>query len=197
MSVHQGEATRGANVIVPRSNTGSLALAGVAGLTLGLLANFARKGVVQAPSVLAGRWDDALAAEHRAALALIDRIERTDGRQTTRRSIMLAQLKHALAKHSFQEENTVYAMLRLRGFGGPAAALNDEHGEVKRLLFELTELPHDDPLWIDKVRELRAALEPHMRTEELDVFPRLRHELSDEENRRLTLAMNKEGLKLA
>lgn len=181
----------------PRTSRSSLAFAGFAGLTFGLLANFARKGAVQAPSILAGRWDDALAAEHRATLALLDRIQQTDTSQTTRRTIMLAQLKHALGKHAFQEENTIYAMLRLRGLEAPATGLNEDHGVVKRLLFELTELPDADPQWLEKIRELRAALEPHMRSEELDVFPRLRHELSDDENRLLTRAMHKEGLKLA
>ncbi|MET0180069.1 MAG: hemerythrin domain-containing protein [Novosphingobium sp.] len=180
-----------------RSRTGTLVLAGAAGLTAGLLANFVRKGAVQAPSILAGRWDDALAAEHRAALALIEKIERTDERQTTRRTVLFTQLKHALGKHAFQEENSIYAMLRLRGLAEPAVTLNEDHGEVKRLLYELTQQDNSDPSWLDTVRALRAALEPHMRAEELDVFPRLRHELSDEENRRLTVAMHKEGLKLA
>ncbi|MET0179241.1 MAG: hemerythrin domain-containing protein [Novosphingobium sp.] len=179
------------------SRARTLVVAGAAGLTVGLLANFVRKGAVQAPSILAGRWDDALAAEHRAALALLEKLERTDERQTTRRSVLFTQLKHALGKHAFQEENAIYAMLRLHGLAERAGALNADHGEVKRLLFELTELANDDPAWLGKVRDLRAALEPHMRSEELDVFPRLRHQLSDEENRRLTRAMHLEGLKLA
>jgi iron-sulfur cluster repair protein YtfE (RIC family) len=179
------------------THAGPIALAGLAGLTLGLLANLARKGVVQAPTVFAGSWDEALAAEHRATLALIDRIERTDSSQTMLRPVLLTQLKHALSKHSFQEETTVYAMLRLRGMAEPATSLNDEHGVIKQLLFELTELPDSDPRWLGKIGELRAALEPHMRTEEQEVFPRLRAALGEAENHHLTVAMNKEGLKVA
>jgi hemerythrin superfamily protein len=36
-----------------------------------------------------------------------------------------------------------------------------------------------------------------MRNEEDNVFPRLRATMSEEQNRKVTLAMNREGLKLA
>ena len=48
-----------------------------------------------------------------------------------------------------------------------------------------------------KVRALRGALEEHMRMEEYEHFPRLRNALSAEENEHLSVAMNKEGLKVA
>jgi iron-sulfur cluster repair protein YtfE (RIC family) len=40
-------------------------------------------------------------------------------------------------------------------------------------------------------------IEKHMREEEDDLFPKLREQLSDEQNKHITVAMNKEGLKLA
>ena len=58
-------------------------------------------------------------------------------------------------------------------------------------------MKRSDPAWMPKARELRRALEPHMREEEQTVFPSLRAKLSEVENKRLTSAMNKEGLKLA
>lgn len=142
-------------------------------------------------------WDKALAAEHSATLALIDVIEATDEDDTTRRAIHLAQLKHMLGKHAFQEENTVYAMMRERDLLAEAQTLNEDHGEVKRLLFDLTELPKSDPAWIDKVRELRSNLEEHMAVEENEHFPALRIAMTADENAHLSIAMNKEGLKLA
>ena len=175
----------------------SFLLASGAGLLLGLLANPARKLAVQAPSMLKGAWDEALAAEHKATLAVIDLIEATDTGDTARRGFHLMQLKHMIAKHSFQEENTVYAMMRQHGLLDPAKHLNEDHAEVKRLLFELTEMPKDDPQWLSKVGELRRSLEEHMREEEQDFFPQLRGALSEEENARLAKAMNKEGLKVA
>lgn len=177
--------------------SGKFLLAGGAGLLLGLLANPARKLAVQAPTMLKKEWDEALKAEHQATLALIDLIEKTTEEDTGRRTMLLTQLKHALGKHSFQEENTVYAMMRQRNLLEPAKALNEDHGEIKQFLFELTELPRNDPQWIVKVRELRGELEEHMKLEEEEHFPALRSSLSEEENHHLSVAMNKEGLKLA
>jgi DUF438 domain-containing protein len=181
------------------SSAGSRAflLAGSAGVVLGLLANPLRKLAVQAPTMLKRRWDDALALEHKATLALLDMIEATDEDDAARRAVHLAQLKHMLAKHSFQEENTVYALMRERGLLQEAQALNEDHGEVKRLLFDLTKLAKSDPTWIEKVRELRANLQEHMATEEDAHFPALRAALSEDENEHLSIAMNKEGLKVA
>ena len=179
------------------ARSGTFLVAGGAGLLLGLLANPLRKLAVQAPTMLKKKWDEALAAEHAATLAVIDLIEATDEDDTARRALHLTQLKHMLGKHSFQEENTVYAMMRERGLLEPAQTLNEEHGEIKRLLFDLTELSKSDPQWIQKVRDLRALLEEHMAEEENEHFPKLRSSLSQEENEHLSVAMNKEGLKLA
>ena len=180
------------------NRAGTALLAGGAGILLGLLANPARKLAVQGPTMIKKTaWDEALAAEHKATLATIDLIENTDQDDTTRRAMHLAQLKHMIGKHSFQEENTVYAMMRRRGLLDAAKELNEDHAEVKRLLFELTEMAKDDPQWIGKVRELRGALEEHMAEEEREHFPKLRSALSAEENEQLAKAMNKEGLKVA
>ncbi|GGE04283.1 hypothetical protein GCM10011515_24880 [Tsuneonella deserti] len=172
-------------------------LAGGAGLLLGLLANPARKLAVQTPTMLKGAWDEALAAEHKATLALIGVIEKTDPDDTARRSILLAQLKHMIGKHSFQEENTVYASMRQRELLAAAQGLNEDHAGVKQLLFELTEMQRDDARWLEKVRALRNELEEHMALEENEHFPKLRAALNEQENGELTKAMNKEGLKLA
>lgn len=182
-----------------RSHTiGRTATIGVAaGLATALLANFVRKAAVQAPTVVAGRWDKALAAEHAAALKLFDLLEKTGDHATARRSFLLMQLKHAISKHAFQEENVVYTMMRDQGLTEAADHLNHEHGYVKQYFFDLGEMPKDDPAWLPKLKEFRALIERHMREEEDDLFPRLREQLSEAQNRHVTAAMNKEGLKLA
>jgi len=172
-------------------------IAGGAGLLLGLLANPARKLAVQAPTMLKGQWDEALAAEHKATLAVFDLLEATSTDDTARRALHLAQIKHMIGKHSFQEENAVYATMRQRGLLSEAQHLNEDHGVVKQLLFELTMMPKDDARWLDTARTLRGNLEEHMAEEENDHFPKLRAALSDQENADLAKAMNKEGLKLA
>lgn len=173
------------------------AIGAAAGIAIGLAANLLRKSAVQAPTVFAGNWDKALAAEHAAALKIFDLLEETDDSATARRSMLLAQLKHAISKHAFQEENVVYAMMRDHGLSEAADHLNHEHGYVKQYFFDLGEMPKDDPQWLPKLKEFRAMIESHMREEEGDLFPRLSAQLSEEQHKHITAAMNKEGFKLA
>jgi hemerythrin-like domain-containing protein len=180
------------------SYTGAaVAIGAGVGLATGLLANLVRKAVVQGPTAMAGNWDEALAAEHKAALAIFDLIQKTTDEQTGRRSFLLMQLKHAIGKHAFQEENTIYAMMRDQGLPEAADHLNHEHGYVKQYFFDLTEMDKSNPAWLPKVGEFRTMIEEHMREEENDLFPKMRGMLSEEQNKHLTLQMNKEGLKLA
>ena len=174
-----------------------LAIGATAGLAVGFAANFVRKAIVQAPTVAAGDWDEALTAEHRATLALFDAIQKTTSAQTTKRATLLMQLKHALAKHDAQETNAVYPAMRDNGQIEQADHLNHDHGYVKQFLYDLTIMPKSDAGWLPKVNEFRIAIEKHMREEEDEIFPSLRRSLSEEDNKALTVAMNKEGLKVA
>lgn len=168
-----------------------------AGVIAGLAAAIGRKAVVQAASALSGDWLDALKTEHQLALAILGKMEATKDSQTTKRAMLLMQLKHALAKHAFQEENVIYPAMRDHDEREEADHLNHDHGYVKQFLYELTELPKNSALWAAKARDFRAALEKHIREEEDDIFPALKASLSAEENSHLTTAMNKEGFKLA
>jgi hemerythrin-like domain-containing protein len=175
----------------------NVAIGAAVGVGAGLLANLLRKAVVQAPSVLAGSWDKALAAEHRAALAIFDQIEATGEDEVAKRTTLLTTLKHAIGKHAFQEENSIYAMMRDLEMAEAADHLNHEHGYVKQYFFDLGEMPRNDPAWLPKVKEFRAMIESHMREEEDELFPRMRRTLDDAQNRHLTKLMHREGLKLA
>ena len=176
---------------------GVVAGAMAGGAALGLLAMFGRKAIVQAPSALAGNWDEALVVEHQATLKVFDAIEATDERNTTKRSMLLSHLKHALMKHAVEEENVIYPALREIGQLDAADALTKEHGYVKQYLYELENMPNASPDWIAKVRKFRADIEEHMQEEEMHLFPMLRAQLSEEKNKALTLTMNKEGFKVA
>lgn len=181
----------------PPSTTRQVVIGAALGVGVGLLANLVRKAAVQAPTALAGRWDKALAAEHRAALAIFDLIEQTDEGDAAKRTLLLTQLKHAIGKHAFQEENSIYAMMRDLQMTEAADHLNHEHGYVKQYFFDLGEMPRDDPAWLPKLREFRSMIETHMREEEDDLFPRMRERLTGDQNRHLTRLMHREGLKLA
>jgi hemerythrin superfamily protein len=133
----------------------------------------------------------------RAALAIFDLIEQTDEKDAARRTVLLTQLKHAIGKHAFQEENSIYAMMRDLEMTEAADHLNHEHGYVKQYFFDLGEMPRDDPAWLPKLRAFRSMIETHMREEEDDLFPRMRERLTGDQNRHLTRLMHREGLKLA
>ena len=179
------------------SNLGMVAGAVAGGAALGILAMFGRKAAVQAPTALAGNWDEALVVEHQATLKVFDTIEATDEHNTVKRSMLLSHLKHALLKHAVEEENVIYPALREIGQRDAADALTREHGYVKQYLYELENTPTASPDWIAKVREFRADIEKHMQEEEMHLFPMLRAQLSEEKNKALTLTMNKEGFKVA
>jgi len=179
------------------NGTGKLIAAGAAGLAVGLAANVARKFAVQAPTMMAGDWDEALKAEHQATLKVFDALEATTEKNTTKRATLLMNLKHMLAKHAMEEENAVYPALRDAGEAESADHLNNDHGYIKQYLYDLTTMPKDSLAWIAKVRQFRTDIEKHMREEEDDLFPRLKAKLTPEKNKALTMAMNKEGLKIA
>jgi hemerythrin superfamily protein len=168
-----------------------------AGVLAGLVASVGRKAVVQGVSALSGDWFEALKTEHKMALGIFDKLEATKDSQTTKRAMLLMQLKHALSKHAFEEENAIYPALRDHDEREEADHLNHDHGYVKQFLYELTILPKNSPAWLPKLREFRSALEKHIREEEDTIFPALQASLSEEENSQLTFAMNKEGFKLA
>jgi hemerythrin superfamily protein len=178
-------------------SAGVLIGAAAAGAAFGLAANIGRKLFVQMGSGASSDWFEALKAEHQATLALFDAIEATGDDQATARSHLLAKLKYALTKHAHEEESIVYPALRQANLAHDADVLNAEHGYVKTYLYELENLAKDSPSWLDRVGDFRAMLEEHIKMEESEVFPAFRDQLSDEQNAKLTAAMNKEGFKMA
>lgn len=179
------------------SSLGMVAGAVAGGAALGILAMLGRKAAVQAPTALAGNWDEALTAEHKATLKVFDAMEATDDKATMKRSMLLSHLKHALMKHAVEEENVIYPALREVGQRDAADALTKEHGYVKQYLYELENMPNASPEWLAKLRTFRSEIEAHMKEEEDHLFPMLRAQLSEEKNKQLTATMNKEGFKVA
>lgn len=178
-------------------STGALVGAAVAGAAFGLAANYGRKMLMQSPAFVSGNWDDALKTEHKMTLTLFDQMEATGDDAASTRAGLLAKIKYALSKHALQEENVVYPAMREANEAHDADELNGEHGYVKTYLYELENMDKTSPDFLARVRDFRTLLEGHIRNEEDNIFPRLRASMSDEQNRKLTLAMNREGLKLA
>lgn len=169
-----------------------LVTAGVAAL-----ANIGRKVASQAPTAMASDWCEGLIREHDATLAAIDRLAATPADHPQRRTVQLAALKHMIGKHALEEENVIYPMLRRGSESEDVGELHKEHGEVKAMLFELTQMDKADPGFDVTLRRLRDGLAEHMREEEDVLFPALRERLSAEENRKLTRSMNLAGVMVA
>lgn len=186
---HNGQ---GGSSILGSSVKGLLITAGVAAI-----ANLGRKMAVQAPTAMAHDWCEGLIKEHKATLAVIDKLEQLSPEQTDRRAMLLMNLTHMIAKHAMQEENVIYPVLRRGEDGQVADALNSDHGEVKAMLYGLGHMEKGDPAFGETLGRLRTALDDHMRQEENELFPALRARLSDEENKKLSREMNMAGLMLA
>ena len=175
---------------------GAIAAAALGGAALALFANLGRKAIAQSPIARAD-WDDALAAEHEAVLAVFDKMLGTDDTQTVQRKMLLMKLGHALDRHAYAEEHVVYPALREANDRADAAELETEHGEVKTFLYRLHNMAADDPSWIGTVRQFRDAVSAHARMEEEQIFPRLKSEIDDELDARITKEVAKASFMMA
>lgn len=173
--------------------TGAIAGAALGGAALAIAANLGRKFFTQALSGNKGNWADSLAAEHDSVLAIFDKMLATDAGQTMQRKMLLMKLGHALDKHAYAEEHVVYPALREANETADAEELETEHGEVKEFLYRLQHIKLDAPDWLETIREFRAAVNAHAKMEEEQIFPRLRSEIDDELDARITKEVNKAG----
>jgi hemerythrin superfamily protein len=178
-------------------NGGAILGAALAGAAIGFAANYGRKFLMQSLEATAGDWDEILAAEHEATLAVFDRMLATDESQTWKRSMLLMKLTHALDKHAHQEEMVVYPALRAANITHDADALEGEHGYIKTFLYDLKQMGPSAPNWLEKVREFRSFISKHMHMEEEEVFPSFKENLNEEQNAKITGLVNSDGFWMA
>lgn len=176
---------------------GPLIAAALGGAAIGFAANYGRKALMQGMEATIGDWDEILAAEHDMALAIFDKMLGTDQTQTFKRKMLLMKLTHALDKHAHQEEMVVYPALREDGVEVEADELEQEHGQVKTYLYELSQMGADSPTWLDTVREFRALVSRHAHMEEEEVFPSFKKVLSEAQNAKITKLVNRDGFWMA
>jgi hemerythrin superfamily protein len=178
-------------------NAGPLLGAALAGVAIGVAANFGRKALMQGMEAATGDWDEMLAAEHDMALAIFDKMLATDESQTFKRKMLLMKLTHALDKHAHQEEMVVYPALREANQAVSADQLEGEHGYIKTFIYELNEMGPEGRNWLEKVREFRELVARHAHMEEEDVFPAFKDSISEEQNARITSLVNRDGFWMA
>jgi hemerythrin superfamily protein len=173
--------------------TGPIIGAALAGAAIGFAANFGRKALMQGMEAAAGDWDEILATEHDAALAIFDKMLATDETQTFKRKMLLMKLTHALDKHAHAEEMIVYPALREANDVADADQLESEHGYIKTFIYELNEMGPDSRNWLEKVREFRQLVSEHAHMEEEEVFPSFKRDMTEEQNARITSLVNRDG----
>jgi hemerythrin superfamily protein len=178
-------------------NAGPIIGAALAGVAIGAAANFGRKALMQGMEAAAGDWDEILAAEHDAALAVFDKMLATDATQTFKRKMLLMKLTHALDKHAHAEEMVVYPALREADEAGDADHLESEHGYIKTFIYDLNQIGPEASNWLEKVREFRGLVAEHAHMEEEEVFPRFKQEMDEERNARITNLVNRDGFWMA
>ena len=171
--------------------------AALAGVAIGMAANYGRKFIMQGMEAAAGDWDEILAAEHDMALAIFDKMLATDDTQTFKRKMLLMKLTHALDKHAHQEEMVVYPALREANEAADADHLESEHGYIKTFIFELNKIGPDASNWLEKVREFRQLVSSHAHMEEETVFPAFKQNMSVEQTAKITSLVNADGFWMA
>ena len=176
---------------------GAIASVALGGAALAIATNLGRKFAVQAVSAVKGNWAESLAAEHKIVLALFDKALVTDDDQTKTRKFLLMQMGHLLDKHAYAEEHVVYPALREENDKADADQLELEHGEVKTFLYRLGNMAADAPEWLATMREFRESVAAHAKLEEDVIFPRLRAEISDTLDARITHEVNVAGFMMA
>jgi|GEM_PF-1036000 len=172
---------------------GAAALGALAGLAFGVV----RKAAVQGTEAMAGDWLAVLKAEHQLVDKLFEALLATNERQKVRRTLLVSRIAHALSKHAYQEEMVVYPSLKEATGDGRAMHLYEDHARIKIFLHDLNEIAKDDPLWIERARAFHAFVADHVREEEDVIYPAFHGQLSPQQNRRLTISLHKEGVKLA
>ncbi len=178
-------------------NAGPLIGAAVAGAAIGFAAHIGRKAIMQGMEATAGDWFEMLKKDHDEIQKLVEQMLASDESQTWKRSMLLMKLAHKLDKHDYEEETVIYPALRDDNDTVDADRLDTEHGHVKTLIFELKQMETDSAGWLEKVRKLRDSLDEHIRMEEEQVLPRLKKDLDEEQNAKLTSMVNKAGFMMA
>lgn len=174
-----------------------LAAAGAIGLVAGLAIPHARKLAMQGPTMLAGNWVEALTAEHRMVEKLFEQMLDTTEDERPKREMLLTKIAYALNKHAIEEENVIYPALSENGFSKPSQHLAKDHQLTKTFIYDLRRIGSTEAAWLPKAQEFWTKLEAHIREEEDEVFPAFRDSLPAEENGKLTVMMDWEGLKVA
>jgi hemerythrin superfamily protein len=113
-----------------------------------------------------------LMQDHKEAAGMMDQLETADKGDRSAKDIFL-QLKDALTLHTQVEEQIFYPALKSHEETRDMIPESlEEHQEVDQILAEMTSLNPGNDDFMDKLTELRDAVEHHVEEEESEMFPK-------------------------
>jgi hemerythrin superfamily protein len=121
---------------------------------------------------------DILTSDHRDMLELIGSIEHEQ--DSARRRDLADALIAEIMRHAVAEEMYVYPAIEEHVPDGAAKVDHDkqEHQEIVELMKQVEDLDASNPSFMQRVRQLEAALRHHAADEETEQFPQLRAHIS-------------------
>lgn len=112
-----------------------------------------------------------LMQDHKEASGMMDQLEMADKGDRAAKDTFL-QLKEALTLHTQMEEQIFYPALKnFEETRDMIPESFEEHQEVKDMLEEMSGINPGNDEFMDKLTELRDAIEHHVEEEENEMFP--------------------------
>ncbi|HVG17919.1 MAG TPA: hemerythrin domain-containing protein [Blastocatellia bacterium] len=113
-----------------------------------------------------------LMQDHKEVAGMMDQLETADKGDRSARDTFL-QLKNALTMHTQIEEQVFYPALKNHEETRDMIPESlDEHQEVDQILAEMSSLSPGNDDFMDRLTELRDAIEHHVEEEENEMFPK-------------------------
>jgi len=116
-----------------------------------------------------------ISMDHRKVDTLFMEIEKTEDPQKLQE--FFGQLYKDLRVHSEAEEQIVYPAVR--SYYGNTQELYDEQAQMKQMLAHIKALNPSASDFKEQLKQLKAAVQDHVRQEENDMFPHIRRNLSE------------------
>jgi hemerythrin superfamily protein len=118
---------------------------------------------------------EVITMDHRKVDTLFMEIEKTDNPQKLQE--FFGQLYKDLSVHAEAEEQIVYPAVR--SYYSNTQELYDEQAEMKQMLSQIKALNPSSSNFKEQIKQLKTAVQDHVKQEENDMFPHIRRNLSE------------------
>lgn len=118
---------------------------------------------------------EVLKKDHQEAREMFKKIEGLSAGAKKTREDVYGKLKQELLRHALAEEKAFYPQFRQqRETHDLVEEGYSEHDHVKKMLKKIDAMPVDSDDWMDAIRDLKEAVEHHVKEEENELFPKIR-----------------------